>query len=138
MISNGKKVKIHYTLKVNKEVVDSSLEKDPLEYEQGSGQIIKGLEVALEGLKPGDKKEVFIGPDDAYGPFHQEAIIQVPKSQVNINPLEIGMILTSQTPEGQNVRGIVKELDDENVTVDFNHPLAGKELHFEVEVIEVA
>jgi FKBP-type peptidyl-prolyl cis-trans isomerase 2 len=138
MIENGKKVKIHYTLTVDGEVVDSSVDKSPLEYEQGSGQIIPGLEKDLLGLKPGDHKQVAVLPENAYGPVNREAILSIPRAELPPGELHIGMVLSGQSEDGHPLHGIVKEIDDCCALVDFNHPLAGKMLHFDVEVVEVS
>ena len=138
MIENGKTVKIHYTLSVDGDVVESSEESGPLEYEHGRGQIIPGLERALEGLSEGDNRQIDIGPDDAYGPINLQLILQIPRNQIQADEIEIGSILRGQDSGGKTIQGIVKDLNDEIVTVDFNHPLAGKELHFDIEVIEIS
>ena len=138
MIQNGKKVKIEYTLYVGGEVFDTSKGSEPLEYMHGSGQIIPGLERALEGLKSGDEKKVHVGPDDAYGPIQPQAILQVPREQIQEENLEVGMILSARNAEGQTMQGIVTGFDETAVTVDFNHPLAGKELYFEITIVDIS
>jgi len=137
MIKNGKKCKIHYTLTVYGEIVDSSENKEPLEYVHGSGQIITGLECALKGLKVGEMKQIMVGPDDAYGPINPQAILEVPREKLGHIEIEIGSVLKAEDPEGKTIQGMIKEIHDSSVTVDFNHPLAGKELNFEVKVIEI-
>jgi len=138
MIENGKVVKINYTLTVRGEIVDSSEGREPLEYTQGNNMIIPGLESQLQGMKVGEKKTVVVGPEDAYGVINQESIIEVPKAQLgeNVDP-QIGMMLQMQTPSGQALAGKIIEVKDEAVLVDFNHPLAGQELTFDVEVVEI-
>lgn len=138
MIKSGKKVKIHYTLTVQGEIVDTSEDKDPLEYVHGSGQIIVGLEAALEGMAPNETKEVTVGPDDAYGPINPQAILEIPREKLHHIEIEVGAILKAEDPDGKTVQGIIKEIQEETVIVDFNHPLAGKELHFDVKVLEVS
>ena len=137
MIENGKRVKIDYTLYVGGEVFDTSKGGEPLEYVHGSGQIIPGLENSLTGLKPGDEKKIHVGPDDAYGPIHLQAIIQVPREQIQEGNVEVGMILSAKNANGQTMQGVVTEVTENSVTVDFNHPLAGKELYFEITIVEV-
>ena len=138
MIENGKVVKINYTLTVRGEIVDSSEGREPLEYTQGNNMIIPGLESQLQGMKVGEKKTVVVGPEDAYGVVNQESIIEVPKAQLgeNVDP-QVGMMLQMQTPSGQALAGKIIEVKDEAVLVDFNHPLAGQELTFDVEVVEI-
>lgn len=138
MIERGKIVKIHYTLIVDGNVLESSQESGPLEYEHGRGQIIPGLENALAGLNEGDSNQVDIGPDDAYGPINLELIVQIPRNQVQEGFIEIGTLLRGKDSEGKTMQGIVREVTEDYVAVDFNHPLAGKELHFDFEVIEVS
>lgn len=137
MIKEGSKVSIHYTLKVEGEVVDSSEGQDPLSYVHGSKQIIPGLEAAMTGLKSGDKKDVSIEAELAYGPYNKEAIRQVPRSAFQeADSLKKGDVVSGQI-EGQDFRATVQDIDAENVTVDLNHPLAGKTLEFQVEVVSV-
>ncbi len=138
VIESGKIVKIHYTLMVNGDVLETSQDSGPLEYEHGRGQIIPGLENALEGLSMGDSGQVDIGPDDAYGAINPELILEIPRDQVQDGLIEIGTVLRGKDAQGKTLQGIVREVNDEQVTVDFNHPLAGKELHFDFEVIEVS
>lgn len=137
MIKNGKKVQIHYTLTVEGEIVDSSSQEGPLEYEHGTGQIIPGLEKALEGLSEGDKKQVYVGCEDAYGPKDPQAIIDVPKDRVAIENIEPGMGLQAVDSSGKKIQGIVMEVGPDKVKIDFNHPLAGKELQFDVEIVKI-
>lgn len=138
MIQSGKTVKIHYTLIVDGNVLESSQESGPLEYEHGKGQIIPGLENALEGLNEGDSNQIDVGPDDAYGPLNPELVIEIPRSQVQDGFIEIGTVLRGKDAQGKTMQGMVRAVNDEHVTVDFNHPLAGKELHFDFEVIEIS
>ena len=137
-ISNNKVVKIHYTGKLSDGTVfDSSEGKDALEFIFGTGMIIPGLEEGLEGLKAEDKKTVEIGFEKAYGPVREEAKQEVPKSQLPGDiPLEVGMQLAAQGPHGV-MPVTVAEVKEETVLMDFNHPLAGKDLTFEVEVVEI-
>jgi peptidylprolyl isomerase len=137
-ISKDKLVKIHYkgTLS-NGEVFDSSEGRDALEFISGLGMIIPGLEAGIEGLKAGDKKTVEVKSDEAYGPIREEAMQEVPKEQFPADmKLEVGMQLAAQGPQGV-IPVVVKEILENSVKVDFNHPLAGKDLIFDVEVVEV-
>jgi FKBP-type peptidyl-prolyl cis-trans isomerase SlyD len=125
------------TLIVDDDVLESSQESGPLVYEHGREQIIPGLENALEGLDTGDSGQVDIGPDDAYGTINPELIIEIPSDQIRNGFIETGTVLQGKDGQGKTVQGIVREVGEEQVTVDFNHPLAGKQLHFDFEVIEV-
>lgn len=137
MIKEGSKVKFDYTLTVDGTVRDTSAGREPLEYTQGAGQIIPGLEEEMAGLSVGDKKTVKIAPEKAYGILQEEAIKRVPKEAIsNADQLKIGDMVGASN-EGHTFRATVKEVTDKEVTLDFNHPLAGKELSFDVEVKEI-
>ena len=138
MISEGKVVKLDYVLRVNDQIVDSSEGKAPMKYTHGQKMIIPGLESKLVGMKAGDKKKIIIGPEDAYGVIDQKAIIEVPTDQLgeDVTP-EVGMILQMTGDSGQPIPGKIVEIKETSITVDVNHPLAGKELLFEVEIVEV-
>lgn len=137
MIKKGATVKLHYTLSVDGVIMDSSSEGEPLTYVQGSGQIIPGLEEQLEGLKAGDKKEVMVAPDKGYGAPDPNAFQQVPKTAfANSKDLKAGDIVSGQLGE-QVFNAVVSGIGAEEITLDFNHPLAGKTLRFAVEVLEV-
>jgi len=131
-------VKINYkgTLDDGK-VFDSSEGREPLEFIYGMGMIIPGLEKELNGLNVGDKKTVKVAHTEAYGPVMEQAIQEVPKTQFPADmQLEVGMQLAAQGPQGP-IPVLVKEIKEESVLVDFNHPLAGQDLTFEVEVLDV-
>ena len=138
MVEDGKKVKFDYTLKVEGEVVETSEGKEPLEYIQGSGQIIPGLAKGLEGLKVGDKKTVIVTPEEAYGEVDEAAIRELPKSSFPEGfEAKEGMVLELKSPEGQIIPGIVWEIKEEGIVLNFNHPLAGKTLEFDVTIVGV-
>ncbi|WP_102226140.1 FKBP-type peptidyl-prolyl cis-trans isomerase [Acidimangrovimonas sediminis] len=138
-VQTGDKVRIHYTgTLADGSVFDSSEGRDPLEFTVGSGQIIQGLDNELPGMEIGEAKTVTIPPEQAYGPVQDGAKQSVPRSQVPENiPLELGTMLELRTPEGQTMPVQVVEVTDEHVTLDANHPLAGKELTFAFSVVEV-
>jgi len=127
---------MHYTLKNDSgNVIDSSKEKEPMPFIQGFGNIILGLESALEGMKTGDSCEVSVKPEDAYGVHHPEAIQDIPmKDLQGIDSLMVGMELQSQDEQGNPFIVRVKTINKETVTVDANHPLAGETLHFSVSI----
>ncbi len=129
-------VGIDYTLRLESgEVLDSSEGRGPLEFIQGRGEIIPGLEQALYGMSLGDTKEVVVAPADAYGEFDSELLETLPRSVFPVDmELEVGMGLRMRTQEGRAVVVYVREANDESVTVDLNHPLAGKTLHFAVRI----
>ncbi len=137
-IENGKKVVIHYEGKLKDGTIfDTSIGKEPLEFVFGSGSIIPGLEKGLEGLEKGDKKEISVNAKDAYGEVNPEAVQKVPKEQFpqDITP-EIGMQLMAQT-ETSEIPVVIKDIQEDFIIIDFNHPLAGKDLIFSIEVMDV-
>ncbi|WP_299201955.1 peptidylprolyl isomerase [uncultured Tateyamaria sp.] len=138
-IKDGDTVRIHYTgTLLDGTVFDSSDGRDPLEFVVGSGQIIPGLDVALPGMTEGDKKKVNIPCDQAYGPINPALRQGVPRDAIPDEiPLEIGLQLQMQTPQGQPMPVTVVEVGEEEVTLDANHPLAGKDLTFDFEVVSI-
>lgn len=138
-IAQNKVVTIHYEVRdvASQEVIDSSEGAAPMVYLHGHQNIIPGLEKALEGKHAGDELEVTIEPADAYGEYSEERVQQVPvEAFEGVEALEPGMAFTAQTEHGP-VSIIVTEVTDTTATVDANHPLAGKSLHFKVKVAEV-
>jgi len=136
----GNKVKIHYTGTLEDgSQFDSSEGREPLEFELGSGQVIPGFDSAVEGMAVGESKSVSIAPEDAYGPRVEQAIQEVPKSALppDLEP-EVGMRLQAQGQGQQTLQLTVTEVGDETITVDGNHPLAGKTLNFEISLVEIA
>jgi len=136
MIEKGSKVKVHYTGKLtDNEVFDSSTGKEPLEFTVGEGQLIPGFENGVMGLNTGDKKTIELEPEQAYGQFREDLINEVPKENLP-EGVEVGQALQAQTEQGP-VRVTVVELNETMGKVDANHPLAGKKLIFDLEVVEV-
>jgi FKBP-type peptidyl-prolyl cis-trans isomerase 2 len=139
MIKQGSKVKVHYTGKyTNDSIFDTSYRDDrsALEFVVGEGQLIKGFEDAVLGMIPGEKKTVQIDPERAYGAINQEMILSVPKNMVPEN-VEVGQTLSGTLKDGQEVPFMVKEVNDSDVLVDANHPLAGETLVFDIEILEI-
>lgn len=139
MIEKGSKVKVHYTGKyTNDNIFDTSYRDDrtALEFVVGEGQLIQGFEEAVLGMIPGEKKTVQIDPQRGYGVINQEMILMVPKDMAPGNVV-IGQTLKGTLKNGQEVPFIVKEINDSNILVDANHPLAGQVLIFDIEVLEV-
>lgn len=137
---SGDTVKIHYagTLDDGTEF-DSSAGREPLEFALGGGQVIPGFDNAVDGMTVGESKTVTIPAEEAYGERHDQLIQQVPKTSLpeDMKP-EVGMQLQSQSPDGQMMNLVVTEVEDESITVDANHPLAGQTLTFALELVEVA
>jgi FKBP-type peptidyl-prolyl cis-trans isomerase SlyD len=132
-------VTIHYTLKNDEgEVLDTSREREPLNYLQGAGNIVPGLEKQLEGKGPGDKLEVTLAPEDAYGVRDEKNVRNVPLRKIKVEGRAVapGMHCQVQVPDGYQM-ALVKTVQGDYATVDLNHPLAGMRLHFEVEVVSV-
>ena len=137
MIKEGSKAKFDYTLTVDGKVADTSAGRGPLEYTHGAGMIIPGLEKELLGMKVGDKKTVTVKPEEGYGLVLQEAIKRVPKEAIsNADELKVGDMVGASNG-GHTFRAVVKEIGEKEITLDFNHPLAGKELVFDVEIKEI-
>ena len=138
-VKAGDTVHLHYTgTLLDGTTFDSSDGRDPLQFEVGSGQIIPGLDVAIPGMSVGDKKIVKIGADDAYGQVNPEMRQAVPREGIPAEiPLEVGIQLQMQTPDGQAMPVTVVEMDAATVTLDANHPLAGKDLQFDIELVKI-
>lgn len=137
-VAEGMNVSLEYTLKLDDQtVVDSNVGAAPLTYTHGSSQIIPGLEKELAGMKVGEKKEVRVEAQEGYGPVNSDAIQEVPKEQIPADALQAGARLQGQDPSGRVVQARVVEVKEKTVVLDFNHPLAGKTLHFEVKVIDI-
>lgn len=138
VIEKGSTVKIHYTLTVDGAVADSSGGREPLSFVQGSGQIIPGLEEELSGLRTGDKKKITVDAAKGYGQRNDQALQKVPKTAFgDTKSLKVGDVVSGQGQGGRQFQAIVTAIEDKEITLDFNHPLAGKTLNFEVEVMEV-
>ncbi len=138
--SSGDTVKIHYTGTLEDgSVFDSSRGREPIEFTIGEGQVIAGFEQAVVGMSPGDSKTATIPAAEAYGPRHDEMMMQVERDRLpdDLDP-EVGMRLRIDRGEGQDMVVNVTEVTDSHVTIDANHPLAGKDLTFELELVEIA
>ncbi len=130
-------VGIEYEVKEagSNEIVDSNKGAQPLEFVTGKGQIIPGLEKALEGMNEGESADILVKAEDAYGKVNPEAVQTLPVEQFEGVDLKEGMTLYGQGEDGQTVQVTVKSFNDKEVTIDFNHPLAGKDLMFSVKVL---
>ncbi|WP_171125818.1 MULTISPECIES: peptidylprolyl isomerase [unclassified Ruegeria] len=138
-IKQGDTVRIHYTgTLLDGKVFDSSDGRDPLEFVVGSGQIIPGLDSAMPGLSVGEKKRVEIACADAYGPINPAMRQSIPREGIPDDiPLDPGSQLQMQAPDGQVMPVTVVEADEATVTLDANHPLAGQDLIFDIEVVSI-
>ena len=135
-VQKDKVVSMEYTLHVDNEEIDSSKGQDPLQFLVGHGNIISGLELEMMGMKVGESKDVVIQPAEAYGEFDEEAFVDVPRGAFpNDIPVEEGAELTVKDDAGQSRYARIDSINGDNVTLNFNHPLAGDELHFNVKVV---
>ncbi|HBQ61662.1 MAG TPA: peptidylprolyl isomerase [Balneolaceae bacterium] len=138
-VKSGDTVKVHYTGKLEDgSVFDSSADRDPLEVTLGEGKLIPGFENAVVGLEVGDKTTASIESADAYGDRRDDLEVTIEREQLpeDIEP-QVGMQLQLNQPNGQPVPVQVTKVEDENIIIDANHPLAGKDLTFDIELIEI-
>lgn len=138
MIKNGSLVRFEYTLSdENGKVLQSNKGKDPVSYKHGQGNIIPGVEKALAGMEVNEEKSFRVPPDEAYGPVDPNDFKEVPKTAVPAAALKPGTPLATRGPKGEELVIHVYEVKEETVVLDFNHPLAGKTLNFEVKVLGI-
>lgn len=138
MIQAGKRVKFNYVLKIDGKEVENSEAKGPIEYTQGEKRIIPGLEKQLEGLRVGDQRTIMIKAEDGFGKINPNSLQEVPKSKLpqDVN-LKVGQVLGARDDKGEIFPVTIAEVKDQTVVLDFNHPLAGKDLQFDVTVLEI-
>ena len=137
-VTKGRKVSVHYrgTLDDGQEF-DSSEGREPLEVVAGEGELIPGFEKAILGMESGQRKKVTLEPKDAYGPYDDELVIEGPRSAFPEGELKVGASYTVHLRDGEEAVGRVVRVDKDSVALDFNHPLAGKRLTFELHVLSV-
>ncbi|MEI6948834.1 peptidylprolyl isomerase [Paraflavisolibacter sp. H34] len=138
-VKSGDKVRVHYHGKLRSgETFDSSQGRDPLEFTVGGGQVIKGFDQGVMGMQVGEKKTVEIEVEDAYGEKSQDMVIEFPKNQFppDMKP-EAGMQLMMNNGAGQSFPVVVAEVKEDTVVLDANHPLAGQDLIFDIELVEI-
>ena len=138
-VKKGDTIKVHYHGKLSSgETFDKSAGREPLEFEVGSGMVIKGFDDGVTGMAEGDKKTINIPFNEAYGPRNPDMMIEMPKENFPEGmELEIGMPLGMSDGQGQQFQVIVAEIKEESVTLDANHPLAGQDLIFDLELVEI-
>ncbi len=136
----GDMVKVHYTGKLDDGTIfDSSLDRDPLEFILGEGQLIAGFEQAVLGMSLGESKTEKIPAEEAYGPHRQEMVVEVERQQLPDNiPLDVGQQLQIQQAPDQIIPVVITAISESKVTLDANPPLAGKDLIFEIELVGIA
>jgi FKBP-type peptidyl-prolyl cis-trans isomerase SlyD len=138
VVQEGSIVSIEYTFTDDSgNVIDTNVGKEPLTYIQGAGQIVKGLERELSGLKIGDQKKVSVKPEDGYGMPSEKAFQEIPRDKIPAEAQKAGAMLMSKAPDGRAVQLRVHEVKEKTVVIDFNHPLAGKTLNFDVKVKDI-
>jgi FKBP-type peptidyl-prolyl cis-trans isomerase 2 len=137
-IKQGNKVKVEYTGSFDDGTVfDSSEGREPLEFEAGSGQLIKGFDQAVIGMEKGQEKTIKIKSSEAYGDVNPELIQKIPRDKIPREyDLKVGMILGLGSPDGHQMQARVAEVTSEHITLDLNHPLAGKTLNFKIKVVD--
>ena len=138
-IGAGCEVTMHFTLALEDgTIADASVDGEPMTFTMGDGTLIEGLEMVLYGLKAGEKQSLSIEPRDTFGFPDEESIHTLPRSEFSDDlKIEEGMIIGFSTPSGEEIPGAIMEIKDEEVRVDFNHPLAGHEVVFSVEIVEI-
>jgi len=138
-VKKGDKIKVHYNGRLNDgQTFDSSSGREPLEFEVGGGMVIKGFDEGVKGMAVGDKKTITIPFDQAYGPRNPDMIIEMPKDRFPKDmELEVGMPLGMSDGQGQQFEVTIIEIKDDSVTLDANHPLAGQDLIFDLELVEI-
>ena len=137
-VSAGNAVSLEYTLTLDDQsVLESNVGKEPMTYTQGAHEIVPGLETAMEGMKKGERKHVVVTPADGYGPIDPQAIREVKKELIPAAAQKVGAQLQGQAADGSIAFPRVKEIKADTVVLDFNHPLAGKTLHFDVTVLAI-
>lgn len=139
-IQNGNKVTVHYTGTLDDGTVfDSSEGREPLTFEAGAGQLIKGFDEAVIGMEKGQEKDITIPPAEAYGDRDARLTKQIPRSALpKDKEPQVGMMLGLTTPDGQQLPAQITQVNDKEITIDLNHPLAGKTLHFKIKIVEIA
>lgn len=137
-IQNEQTVAMKYELTIEGEVVDSNLNGEPLEFVFGAGQIIPGLETRIQEMNAGDSQDIVVPAAEGYGEYNEEAKQTLPKDQFEGLELSVGMPLQGQGQDGNPIQVTVAEILDDGVVIDFNHPLAGKDLNFAITISSIS
>ncbi len=133
------KVRVHYTGTLSDgQIFDSSVDREPLEFTVGAGQMIPGFDAAVEGMELNEKKSFTLKPEEAYGPVNEDLFHKVERNQLpaELKP-EVGQVLVAGSPDGHEMQVTVQEVHEDSITIDANHPLAGKDLTFDVQIVEI-
>lgn len=138
VIADGRRVSIEYSLYLEDgTLIDSNVDKEPLVYEQGANQVIPGLESRLEGLEAGEEKKVEVPPNEGYGLIDANAFQEVDKDRIPADALKAGTMLEARDETGRAIPVRVHEIKESTVVLDFNHPLAGEKLFFDVKILKI-
>ena len=138
LIGPDREVTLHFALKLESgDVVDSTFDKNPATFKVGDGNLLPGFEQAMFGLKAGDKRSIAISPEQGFGQGNPQNVQVIPRNQFEGMDLSEGLLVIFKDAANTELPGVVKSFTDETVVVDFNHPLAGKALSFDVEIIDV-
>ena len=137
-VSNGKVISLEYTVTLEDgQPVDTNVGQDALTYTQGANQIIRGVEAAVEGMEVGQTTQVVVSPTEGYGDRDPNAVHEVPKAKIP-QEAKIGTMLHGKDANGREIRPTVSAINADTVILDFNHPLAGKTLHFDLKVVNIS
>lgn len=137
-VSNGKIITLEYTVKFEDgQIVDTNVGGDPLTYTQGAHQIIRGVESAVEGMEVGQTKQAVVPPTEGYGDRDPNALHEIPKEKVP-QEAKVGTQLHGKDATGREIRPVVSAIKEDTVVLDFNHPLAGRTLHFDLKVVSIS
>jgi peptidylprolyl isomerase len=140
LVKQGDTIKVEYTGTFeNGTVFDSSIGREPLEFTAGSGQMIPGFDQAVIGMKIGQEKEIKLQPSEAYGTYDSELVQIIPRDQLPTEEeLKVGMLLAVTIPNGNQVPAVITKLNQESITIDLNHPLAGNVLNFKLKIVDIS
>jgi peptidylprolyl isomerase len=140
VVERGNIIKMHYTAKIDDRVVDTTLNRGPVEFRVGEGQVLQGLDEAVVGLEKGEKKTVIIPPEKAYGRRREDLVGKISRDRFGGIPLEHvreGTIVKLRTEQGEIRLATIVRVEEDDVTLDFNHPLAGQTIKFEIEIVDI-
>jgi peptidylprolyl isomerase len=137
-VKKGDKVKLDYSGKLKDGRVFATTEgKDPLEFEAGAGEILSGIDDAVVGMEKNEQKEIILSPEEGFGKRKEELVVGVPKHKFGNERVEVGQRVSVQTKSGRVARARVTQVGDDQITLDLNHPLAGKQTIFNIKVVEI-